>query len=368
MRINQHGNRVVILLGVLLTGLVIVSVTIEYGNQAVKQDFIDKNIGTIQLLRLSQFFNQDLQTVLPNSSIQYTEHEPISINSNGDFHWFMTLRNWNGSGTEVDPYVIAGLNITSKFDCITIEATDVFFQINNCIVKGGGAVFPGGTGIVLINVKNGMIKNNFIYNHEGAIYLERASNNVITNNSLVRNYKGVGGVYCTDNLFVENIIHNSEEIGINLGDSNTNIIANNTISYNLGHGVLFEGDSNENVITRNNFIENNPSERQADDHKGNISDNVFHYNYWNDWTSPDINDDGVVDSAYTFMNYNQDQFPLTTPVPSAPRIPPKPAGFVSHKMSNVTEYEFLWIYCGFCAVVFLWSLVALFQKGHPKST
>ena len=272
MRINQHGIRLVVLLGVLLTGLVIVSATIEYGNQAVKQDFNDKTSGTIQLLRVSQSLSQNLQTVLPNS-IQYTEHEPIYINDDWDF------QEWNGSGTEADPYVITGLNITSTFDCIWIEDTDVYFQIDNCIVKGGGAVFPGGTGIVLNNVENGIIKNNFISNHEVAVGLDGASNNVITNNSLVKNFKGVGcNFFCTDNLFVENTIHNSEEIGINLGDSNTNIIANNTISYNLGHGVLCEGDSNGNVITRNNFIENNPSERwQADDHKGNKSDNAFQY-------------------------------------------------------------------------------------------
>ena len=356
MRINQHGKRLIILLGALLTSLVIVSVTTECGKQ---QDYINKTIGTNQLLRIPHSASQNLQIVPPNSSVPYIEHEPISINNNWDF------QEWNGSGIEADPYIITGLNITSTFDCIVIENTNVYFQINNCFLMGGGAVYPGRTGISLNNVKNGIIKNNFITQHENAVGLEGARNNVITNNTLVRNFRGVGGWDCTDNLFVGNTIHNSEEIGINLGNSNTNIIANNTISYNLGHGVLYEEDSNGNVITWNNFIENNPFDpKQADDHKGNISDNLFQYNYWNDWTSPDTNEDGIVDTVYTFLNYNQDQFPLTTPVPFAPNIPAKPTDFVSHKKSDTTlaKYVLLMIYCSLCVVVFLWSMIALLEK------
>ncbi|MFX0125345.1 MAG: nitrous oxide reductase family maturation protein NosD [Candidatus Hodarchaeota archaeon] len=361
MRINQHKRRIVIVLGILLTSVVIVSVTIESGNQVVKQKFSDKTIGTIKCHRLSQSISQNFQLVLPNSFIQYIVHEPIYINDNWEF------QKWNGSGIELDPYVISGFNITSTSECIVIENTNVYFQITNCFLKGGGAVFPGGTGIVLNNVKNGIIKNNFITNHEVAVGLEGASNNVVTNNSLVKNFKGVGGSYCTDNLISENTIHNSEEIGINLGNSNTNIIVNNTISYNLAHGVLYEGDSNGNVIAWNNFIENNPFEpKQADDHKGNKSDNLFQYNYWNDWTSPDTNEDGIVDIAYTFWNYNQDQSPLTTPVPFAPGIPARPADFVSRKstkQSDTSDYVRLGIFCGLCTVVFGWSMIALLQKN-----
>ncbi|MFX1514762.1 MAG: NosD domain-containing protein [Promethearchaeota archaeon] len=365
MRINQYGRRLAIVLGILLTSGVIGSEPIASGNPGGEQKYSEKTIGTSKLHQIPQSISQNLELVLRNSSIQYIEHEPIFINDNWKF------QEWNGSGTEADPFIITGLNITSTSDCIWIQSTDVYFQIINCILIGGGAVFPGSNGITLFDVKNGIIKNNFITQHENAVGLGGASNNVITNNYLVQNFRGVGGSDSTDNLFVENTIHNSEEIGINLGDSNTNIIANNTISYNLGHGILCEGDSNGNVITWNNFIDNNPFEaKQVDDHKGTKSDNLFQYNYWNDWTSPDINEDGIVDTPYTFWNYNQDQFPLTSPAPAAPRIPEKPAGFESQnpvKQLDTSAYARLGIFCGVCVVVFGWSMIALLQKRLPNS-
>ena len=42
------------------------------------------------------------------------------------------------------------------------------------------------------------------------------------------------------------------------------------------------------------------------------SNNVFAYNYWSDWTSPDVDADGIVDTPYSIdgNSNNHDQYPL----------------------------------------------------------
>ena len=44
-------------------------------------------------------------------------------------------------------------------------------------------------------------------------------------------------------------------------------------------------------------------------------DNSFRYNYWDDWISPDANDDGIVDVPYFVDGVagNQDQYPISIP-------------------------------------------------------
>ena len=64
-------------------------------------------------------------------SIVYIEHEPIEILNNSQFHTLALPENenWNGSGTELDPYIIRGYHISAdNVNLIYIENTSVFFE------------------------------------------------------------------------------------------------------------------------------------------------------------------------------------------------------------------------------------------------
>jgi nitrous oxidase accessory protein NosD len=71
--------------------------------------------------------------------------------------------------------------------------------------------------------------------------------------------------------------------------------------------------SSNNTISSNDFLTNRMgSGSQACD---NNMDNIFTNNYWNDWTEPDNDHDGIVDEPYKIDGSvkNQDAYPLAAP-------------------------------------------------------
>jgi len=122
----------------------------------------------------------------------------------------------------------------------------------------------------------------------------------------------------------DNIVSNSEITGIWLGDgmslkAHNNTITGNTVRLSGGFGIQIEF-SNNNLICNNSFIDNQPG-LPAVDHGG--TGNIFNLdkplggNFWSDWTGPDNDHDGFVDSPYLIWtpdnpngNYsNQDNLP-----------------------------------------------------------
>ncbi|MGC9061078.1 MAG: hypothetical protein ACP5JR_07620, partial [Thermoplasmata archaeon] len=89
-------------------------------------------------------------------------HAPIHINGNSQF----TSANGvtAGSGTQDDPYIIEGWNISANdgIYCIWIENTDVWFVVRNCNVW---SIISYGAEIYLKNVTNGKLENNTCYGH-----------------------------------------------------------------------------------------------------------------------------------------------------------------------------------------------------------
>ncbi|MFX1411533.1 MAG: nitrous oxide reductase family maturation protein NosD [Promethearchaeota archaeon] len=177
---------------------------------------------------------------------------------------------------------------------------------------------------------NIVLDNEINNNGETGIDLEYQSNNNTISNNIIENNKFFG-VYleseCIKNTFIENTIRNNSE-GLYL-DSNcdSNVISGNIISDNMQYGIYLtdggEGDGNDfnliidNLISQNNigvfidshsnnnslyenfFIENlKHAIDNGDDNKWNSSTIG---NYWDNHTGPDNNNDGIVDSPYTFI-------------------------------------------------------------------
>jgi len=109
----------------------------------------------------------------------FTDHVPILIDEDADF----VTQGWPGSGTESDPYVIAGLNITYNVGThlITIHNTDLHFIIRDCLIINEGSPQAN---IWIENVTHGTLEYLTIASYYGGIYCFNADNTVIRNVAL----------------------------------------------------------------------------------------------------------------------------------------------------------------------------------------
>lgn len=353
------------------------------------------------------------------SLVQYMDHEPISIDGNDDFSNQAATEGWSGDGTESTPYLIDSYNITGSIDLakhywkplIEISNTDVYFQISNCLLNGS-------TGIMLEDSINGYISKNIITNnsncgisiskggfftissnyivnngyknqYRGGIYLYDVGKLIIFNNNVSKNEgNGIGGSYITgsnisdntitknkengifiwetsNNIISSNTINSNEEDGIDIGGSN-DVISSNTISYNkkygvdLGSGGYVGGTKvNWNVFIKNNIV----GVSQAYD--GSNNRNIFSYNYWDDWTSPDADSDGIVDNPYSIYGSSvEDSHPLVIPTTepftttTTPTTSTESLTSESTKTSESTP--------GFASITWLIFITIVFLKRKPR--
>jgi nitrous oxidase accessory protein NosD len=105
----------------------------------------------------------------------------------------------------------------------------------------------------------------------------------------------------------------------------------NDIIKSNSYGIYSGQYSRFNNIVNNNFIENNgalqvfdKSHIQAFDMSGsNMWNTSTEGNYWSDWTIPDNNHDGIVDSPYVLAGGtgSKDSFPHVNPVSDTGVIP-----------------------------------------------
>lgn len=228
------------------------------------------------------------RNILQNSSTQYVEHTPIRIDGNADFAATAKLENWPGDGTFSNPYIIRYYVISyNTADLIDIQNTNVYFYINNNTLNGLNGRYNG---IDLHNVSHGVIFHNIIHNNRKGIELWTTNDCNLTDNMVSKN--NWGGIY--------------------LIDSGSITLTNNYISNNGGYGIRLDQSSEDNKVIQNDFIGNYVGESsQAFD---NGRKNEFAYNYWDEWTNPDTNADGVVDYSYSIDGNagNQDAYPLVS--------------------------------------------------------
>lgn len=119
-------------------------------------------------------------------------------------------------------------------------------------------------------------------------------NSTIIGNDVINNKIGIY-------LKGSNMINNSEnncsnnEYSIKFDYSNNNLIYRNTIMNN-SIGIILSS-SNNNLIYHNNFMKNN---NHSYDYSTNIWNETYPIggNYWDNWTTPDNDDNGFVDIPY----------------------------------------------------------------------
>lgn len=265
-------------------------------------------------------------------------HAPISISSNAEF----AALGFPGAGTIGDPYRIEELNITnSTGPLITIRDTSAYFRINGNLLNGldqasWGISFSnvihgtiehnivGNTtndGIRLNASTNNIVSNNTVYNNKWAGIRLEASGNTISNNRIYDNAEiGIYFESSFNNTVTSNVLTNNGFCGLQLWFSGNNTLSNNTIAYHT-YGALLLSSYN-NTVRWNDFFQNNlnGTSQAFDDGSGN----TFTSNYWDDWTGPDDDDDGIVDSPYAIAGSanQQDLSPVVTPSATTQESPP----------------------------------------------
>jgi len=308
-----------------------------------------------------------LAVQIVNNKSEYTAHDPIRIDGNGGFTNASGVV-W-GSGTESDPYIIEGWDISASTTYgIDIANTDAHFIVRNCYVHGGGLNYPGiflgyctngildcnkcsnnHEGILLYSSSENIVSHNTCSSHQSVgIEIEYSSNdNTISNNTCQGNFYGIHVYMSSDGNTLENNTCSNNQYGIEIAyTADGNTISNNICNLNDRNGIFFFMNGNNNMfgnqacnntghgvyidsgfynrIWNNTFINNHgttdtydPSHVQAcDNTTSNWWSSLDGYgNYWSDWTGPDANMDGIVDVPYALDGSAgaKDYYPLATP-------------------------------------------------------
>jgi parallel beta-helix repeat protein len=187
---------------------------------------------------------------------------------------------------------------------------------NNCTLSVNTIHGNKGTGVHLKETWNTTISNNTIYDHQdgdftqSSILLDNSSSTVITHNLLSNSDYGINLLNSAyNNMIMNNTIRNNQKYGIRLEYASGNTIIQNNITKNLNYGILVTFGSNDNKIQFNSFTNNTSGETQAVDDGNN---NIFMYNYWDEWPILDIDEDLIIDTPYPIDGNanNTDPYPL----------------------------------------------------------
>lgn len=247
----------------------------------------------------------------------------VNASNPSDFVFYVTADNVNISGltaTGATNSGYAGVYLSgsdhSKIE--TVNVSNNYYGIllysssnNNTLANNTALNNTYGIYLMLNPSNNIIINNTANLNRWHGIVLSSSTNNTITNNNALNNEYGIYLFSSNNNTLIGNTASNNSWGGIYLSDSNSSTLTNNTISSNSWRGIDLHSSSNNNVIYHNNFINN-----AAKDDGTNVWNAGYTSggNYWSDWTSPDLNGDGVVDYEYSISGgSNKDRYPVTSP-------------------------------------------------------
>lgn len=209
---------------------------------------------------------------------------------------------------------------------LTDDVGQISIKRSNIVLDGNGSMLPGKVsfvdslgnnvtannagGVFLDKVDKVTVKNLVIKDAQVGIYLERSTNCIITNNTIIGTHAIVPGLQATAAIYVwggNNSVITQNNLNDNYDglylcyDSQTAIIKNNIA--NSTHAAIAVWNSS-NTLYWNNFIYN--AEQVAIiDSSINIWDNGESGNYWSDYNG----------SGVYFVDLNNfDNYPLVSPV------------------------------------------------------
>ena len=218
-----------------------------------------------------------------------------------------------------DYNTITGNTVNDNHEGIRIDTSSDYNFIGGNIINDNEIV-----GVRLENSDYNNFTGNTANGNSNGIFLETDSNynyiagNIFNNkmygmeifysnfNSIIGNTANDNTEYgitlegCSNNTISGNKIYNNKDTGIDLdeecvyNDITENILRNNSL------GIYFDPNCNNNSIYQNFFLEN--GKHAEDDGTDNTWNSTSIGNYWDNWTSPDVDpNDGIVDDPYTYI-------------------------------------------------------------------
>jgi len=143
--------------------------------------------------------------------------------------------------------------------------------------------------------------------HRG-ILVTNSWNFTVSNNRVYSNgWYGINANASGNGLIVQNNVNENYYDGIGLLNSGNCTVAENKVNNNVFFGIWLDS-SDDNFIYHNNFI-NNGIQAIAT-LSTNHWDTGVEGNYWSNYTSIDLDHDGIGDSSHDIDTGNQDNYPL----------------------------------------------------------
>ena len=244
-----------------------------------------------------------------------------------------TLTNNIVSGSTTGLFLTNSLNNTLINNSVISGTNGFYLNHSDSNYLANNSAFMSTTGLHLSNSDSNYLTNNSATDGGTGYFLGGSRFNTLDNNHAIRNSQvGFNLLVSRSNDFTQNFVFGSGDAGFILGGSDANLFTNNTAWSNL-YGFSFPLNSDNNVLRNNNilensnygiillpsctmnhieknlFSENNGIDSQAYD---NSTANVFTFNYWNDWTTPDNDNNLIVDFPYNIEGIanNTDKYPL----------------------------------------------------------
>jgi parallel beta-helix repeat protein len=296
----------------------------------------DENIGTWNddgtIYTLAKYFSEGLVIVQSDFTLDGAGHTVTGTGTDtGIFvngKTGVTVKNVTVSGFEIgirlsdsDWNTLMYTTTVNNFHGIWLDSSDNNTLSNNTVSYHIG---NGAEGIGIHGSESNSINGNTIQNnHNGIVLMGQTYNNEVYNNDFIDNTKRQACLW--ESTGSNNKIYNN-----NFKDVDDNG------SVTLWQVHVAGGTYNE--IYNNNFISGPDTEYQAYVTGGNY--NVFNLelpiggNYWSNWTTPDVDGNGIVDLPYVFTG-GQDNYPWV--MPDGWLTPPTPQALIVQLIDTVED-------------------------------
>ncbi|MEM4292999.1 MAG: right-handed parallel beta-helix repeat-containing protein [Thermoplasmata archaeon] len=175
-----------------------------------------------------------------------------------------------------------------------------------------------GVGVSLVSTTTGTISYSVFENGTFGVMSSQSTNLLLSSLDFTFNTQAVSFIatqssHIRDSRFIKN------DIGVKFVNSGNTTITRNLFMGTTHYAITLDGSSNNNTISQNAFLLNHNGQVQCSDNGGN---NRWYSgelgNFWDDWTTPDANNDSIVDIPYSLdgQAQAQDNYPLVlSPLP-----------------------------------------------------
>jgi parallel beta-helix repeat protein len=255
---------------------------------------------------------------IENSNVSFIIRDCLIINNDyGVYFDYVNnsrLIGNNCSNNNYGIYISASSKNTLAGNIILDNENEGIYMYDYCANNtiSGNMVNYNGYGIyVEFDCVNNSISGNTINDSgsEGIYFYDDCNNNTVQDNIIRDNENGIYlDSTCDSNILTGNILEHND-VGIRMYECNYATVTENVLNNNT-MGMEIETNSDHNTFYSNFFVNN---EWHAEDWGTENSWNCTTIgNYWENWTSPDANSDGIVDNPYNITGpaLSRDYLPI----------------------------------------------------------